>query len=279
MVYVRVWLAWLVLPSCNWVFGLEPTSLPPPDAPPTCPAFGQSLEFSASLADAVNEPCFQYTASQEADLATAACGTGGTYTIREGTLGSKVLADSMIAPILAGDRFDQVALTPEGDQLFVRELQGAVGRFVRYRRLGNAWQQPDMPFAQLSSTDSIGTPSDRTTPSGRRLAVAHNISLIELAENPDGTYRQLRETLYTDLQVTFIFAPNLSRDGLRVTFHGTNNSVQQVLIAERSSLDTTFGPARPIGGLPTGQVMTPFMTEDCGRLYFSSLGRVMYASR
>lgn len=268
----------LLLAGCNAVFGLEPTSLPPPDAPPTCPAYGQSLEFGTGLADAVDEPCFHYTQSGDAGIAAAACGTGGAYTIREGAIDAGVLADAAVVPTITGARFDQVALTPEGDQLFVRQVAGAAGTFVRYRRVGNAWDQADTPFGPLSTNDSIGTPSDRGTTGGRRLAVTHDISLLELAENPDGTYRQVRETLYLDLQVTYAYAPNMSRDGLRVVFHGTNNSVQRAMVAERASLDVTFGPAKPIGGIPV-TVMTPYMTEDCGRLYFSSLGKVLFASR
>ena len=265
--------ALLVLVGCNQVYGLDSTHLPPLDARATCPEFGGDLSFTTDLVQVIDEQCFQYV--QGADRAVAACGSA-IYTIKEGAASAKHLAAAAITP-MPGTNFDMVTLTPEGDQLFVRQ-QSIPIMFFRYHRVGTAWGPPDMPFGTLVvNNDSIGAPSALDGPAGRRILVAHTQTLRELAENPDGTYRLLRDMPYSDLGVMFIASPNLSRDGYRFLFSGGNGDLGGYY-AERASLDAAFGPAKLIGGLPPG-AMTPFMTESCGYLYLSGLGRVFRTSR
>jgi hypothetical protein len=75
---------------------------------------------------------------------------------------------------------------------------------------------------------------------------------------------------------------SLSPDGLRLVASGITigpgSGVAAIVYAARASVNDPFSGAAPLEGTPSaGQ--TPFMTEDCGRLYFSGLGSVFYISQ
>jgi len=78
-------------------------------------------------------------------------------------------------------------------------------------------------------------------------------------------------------------APNLSPDGLRLVFSATvmvsQSSVTGVMYASRDSVTTpfTYGEMVFLQG-PPAEAETPFLTEDCSRVYFSGLESVFYVT-
>lgn len=274
---MRWWTAAIIACGCNQVFGLRETVLPPPDAPPSCPAPGAPLQFASGSVGVVSESCVGYTHSTSANLAVAACVQAGGYIIKEGALDASALVEAGLTPSIAGATFDQVALSRDGAQLYVRQVASAASTFLRYRRTGDRWGSPEAAFAmaQLMTNDSIGVPSDDNG-DGRRLVVGSTISLLELVEDASGMWRFRRESLFADLGVSYVAQPNLSPDALRVVFYGTRTQSGGAMYSERATRDATFGPARAISGIPSS-AQTPFMTDDCGRLYYSTTNAVVYA--
>jgi hypothetical protein len=104
---------------------------------------------------------------------------------------------------------------------------------------------------------------------------AHEVALSDTTLTPIMSYAA------AELGVqTLGSAPNLSPDNLRIVFAGVlvGQTTAQVYYADRATATGRFGVARLIGHAPLG-VTDPFMTGDCGRLYFSTAGAVFYAQQ
>jgi hypothetical protein len=65
---------------------------------------------------------------------------------------------------------------------------------------------------------------------------------------------------------------NLSPDGLSAIFQ----TLAGARYTRRQSLSDPFTIAVDIPGIPAG-AQSPFITSNCGRLYFSALGSIWYA--
>ena len=118
--------------------------------------------------------------------------------------------------------------------------------------------------------------------------------LIEIESSGSG-WVEKRRTPVEMLGVSSVDEPHLSADGLRLVFVSYGGGVvvggggqeadpptmdptspdQPVYYADRASRDEPFGMARPLMTVP-GFVQWPYLTEDCGRIYFSALNTVFY---
>ncbi|HEV7554915.1 MAG TPA: hypothetical protein VGO00_05620 [Kofleriaceae bacterium] len=79
-----------------------------------------------------------------------------------------------------------------------------------------------------------------------------------------------------DLGVEAMTEPSMSADGKRLVFRGTSGGHDDVYLTTRDSLDADFPAAHVLYATPDDQTeLTPFMTPDCGRLYFT-LGSDLY---
>src|SRR5207302_4451118 len=118
----------------------------------------------------------------------------------------------------------------------------------------------------------------RTTPR-RMLALAAGM-MHELVEDSGGAWSDVAVYTYAELgATTFGYELYMTPDGLRFIDSGTvpGGTSEQVLYADRPSLDVPFShvvPVQDVDFLPGA-----FLTEDCGRLYFSSFGSVFYVPR
>ncbi len=75
LVVVRAVLLSLLVCACNQVFGIQPTHLALPDAPPpVCPALGTAPTFTGELVAVWTGGCTMYSPSELHDLALAECG-------------------------------------------------------------------------------------------------------------------------------------------------------------------------------------------------------------
>ena len=119
-------------------------------------------------------------------------------------------------------------------------------------------------------------------------------TLVELSDL-DGHWKPIDKYVTTDFgDITGFDSPSLSPDGTRLLFiasqpyvvQGGNGSgsdggppMQQfqspIMYAERATVQDRFGKAQILDTVPD-LVRWPFMTEDCGRIYFSALNRVFY---
>ncbi len=74
-------------------------------------------------------------------------------------------------------------------------------------------------------------------------------------------------------------APNLSPDGLRLVMPAISltGSLQRVVCSDRPSTDARFRPADELDAVAF--VGDPFVTSDCGRIYFSAVKSVLFVQR
>lgn len=83
-----------------------------------------------------------------------------------------------------------------------------------------------------------------------------------------------------DLDVTSIGSiPNLSPDGLRMVLAAVPpmDNRDHVMYSDRPTVTDRFRPAVRLTGAP--DVIDPFLTEDCARIYFSGFGSVFYVEQ
>lgn len=208
-----------------------------------------------------------YTFDESRSLAVA-------YIPSMGVVEGPVDSDQLALAVLQrdpGDNIDQPAISPEGDELFVRRRVGVTTEYaiLRYARDGSQWTRVEVLAIPIGGQDQFSVPTRRTQ--SRRIVVHRGGAIEEFREYEDiGTSWQLVGT-YTRsmLQVMLFSSPNITPDGLRLVFSATNDTVTRykAMIADRSEVTSSFGPARLMVELP-GDVNDPFMTNDCSRLYF-----------
>jgi hypothetical protein len=285
----------LVTCACNAALGLDETHGRPPadaqffdapaDAPYACPPFGTAPVFSAFFHQIIpTGACGWYTNSPSSNLAVAACSTAGSggplgYGLEQGPIGATSLVPLGLTPSLTASN---AVLSPEGDQLFVSAAVGDNGAIAVYTPTGvDAWAHASDVVTSPNPTLTVSTPT--------RVGVSRRVlyldgTLHELEEGPPGKWTEINAGKHsnTALGVSGIASvPQLSPDGLRMVFRATGvllGAPELVVYADRASLADPFNPAVALDGIPA-DAQTPFLAEDCSRLYFSGLGSVLYVTQ
>jgi hypothetical protein len=287
---MRVWAMCLLVAGCNPFFdisGTEPRPLvdaqyfdAPADAPFACPPTGETPQFSQNLKQIVQN-CQEVSTSTTGRIA-GLCRERSAQ-ISEGPLEGPLVPIAGFEQV-APTHIDLVRYAPEGDELFVRIWQddSVVGRIVVVRQTASGFSiDHDVTLPAGEATDSFirfGTPSGGPK---RRMFIRNGsepgIREIELDET--GASTLVGSYTAADFGVDYFGVPgNITADGLRVVFLGSPPSSQaQPVYADRASLADRFSTARVLSGLPYN--VTPFVTADCGRLYFDGLGYIFWVQR
>lgn len=295
------WAALALLCGCNPVFGIDSTELidappppPPIDAPipfacpedGTAPVFGTSLTMVPEARD-----CVAYTTTPTG-TAAAVCG-GFTAVVMTGAV------DTPLAPVTLDpatmNYIEGVRIAPEGNDVYVAHYDVNWTRVTtRYQAVDGIWKQQGKSFTP-ERADGYSMMSTPTQGAARRAVIqAYDVNfaleLLELEETADEGWVPKRSTPLADLGVTAVFQPSLSPDGLRLVFIDTGyqsptmgdalppsngNTMQPVFYTDRADLASPFRPAKMLETVP-GLVQWPYMTPDCGRIYFSALNTVWY---
>jgi hypothetical protein len=170
-------------------------------------------------------------------------------------------------------------LTPEGDMLLVRQVtNGATSADIAiYKPSAGGWQQtgmlkPPFPFYYYVS---IAAPS--RGPLHRMLIHNAESALRELEFDNDGNTTQVAMYTGDDLGLGAIDrGASLTPDGLRMVSKSAGGG-DRTMYSDRPSLSDRFAMAQSI---PTSPVAPdPYLTQDCGRLYFAVAGSVFYAQQ
>jgi hypothetical protein len=272
--------AWLVaLAGCNGVLGLRETQLA--DAfelpPPKCPELGTVPMFTGQLGAVPARGCTSYTISATTMQAAAACGPSPGPFVYMGPV------DGSLAPVALDrpDAVDEAKLAPEGDVLFTSLIVDSNTRYVldTYVRDTTTWRLvAEFPAApdQIGAFPRLSAPS--RGPDRRMLLYdLNNVTplLIELADS--GTGQWYRRDVYPPPPEVMgvIESLALTEDGLRAIVSTPFGS----FYTDRQSISDRFVRAQPITTVPgTGYngPSFPYLREDCGRLYFSGLGTILY---
>ena len=266
----------LVLASCNRIYDLDDTQLrdaPGPDAAPTCDR--DPLVFRPQVQQAVFQPCTHYSTSDATGRALALCPSQGAFVVAEGPI------DDALVEVAVERKPDHamlsVALAPEGDRAIVQHatLTGVPVFSVHVREAAGWKWSYDLPAADYD--DSVGTPSSR--PGARLMHARPNAGVVdELVEDTPDTWRVLRSYTAQELGTFHLYGVfNLTADGRHVVFSGADTPQNtNVYHAVRTGIDERFGRGVPVAGIPR-TVEDAFMTDDCGRVYFSGLSSIFYA--
>lgn len=271
-----------LLAGCNQVFGLAETVAvdarqfdAPADAAFQCPSPGSQPTFAALLHQAVTKNCVSYTTSTAANLGAAFC--IDLDAIADGPI-DELPERSTFTP---AQRFDMPRLTPEGNEMWVRLRATGSATFSVYTRTGDhqwSWVR-DLAIASQSQDDQLTVPSRSIDGTRRVLRYAFSeFKLYEYADDGTAT-TMIRSYQPSELGVTFMSFPNLTADGLRLVFVGSEvgATTAQTLYADRPSLSDSFSPARVLATAPV--TSDPFLSEDCARLYTNGLGSIFYAQQ
>src|SRR5512140_17236 len=145
---MRVFL--LALCACNRVFGLGDVesrdarlfdSLP--DAQPTCPTTtGVVPRFSPILHQVIDQDCFEYQTSES--FAVAMCRSNLTSAVSQGPIDTPLQPIAEIPPVASGHLWQNVRVSPEGDVLYLDDVNLAAPISAIYHSFTH---QPDKTWA------------------------------------------------------------------------------------------------------------------------------------
>jgi hypothetical protein len=278
--------------ACNRVLGLGSTQLsdaPPivPDARPTCPTSGPPT-FRPTLFRPIVEACRQYTLAVDAGRGVAQCGdpfAGAAFVIGE--------AATDVAPQPAPG-FDlvqvgQVVVAPDGASaiVFGQRIGDTVVAHARYSRAGDGTWSFVRALPIFDSYFQLSTPSRGAAPH----VIADDFgALVELVGDASDNWAAIQMYSLSDLGAqTTMRNVTFTADGLRLLFTDlvavNGNLVPAMLYAQRASIDQRFGVAQPVPDLAAYAAQLEqgadggYMTEDCGRFYFSALESIIYVEQ
>ena len=275
---------WLAA-GCNQAYGLEPTYLVDARAE-GCPPPGTPLAFESAPTTIINDRLLNY---YQFDVGRTAAIAVKSNTVFSGALDAPLDAIAITDANL--DHELRVArLAPEGDQIFVqiRDRTTDVTTVERFDRVGDAWQLAGtLPITLADEFDRISAPTARERGPRRmllltRASVGFAKVIQELVEDDAGNWGPAGEPYASfALGVDGIFDPNLSADGLRIVFSGFGFSGENaVYYVDRASVDERFAAATPVFSLlGNGLALSPFLADDCARMYFYAVPGIHYVRR
>jgi hypothetical protein len=211
----------------------------------------------------------------------AACRGIQNLEVRQGPIEGVLGPSAGIGPTQPMRFVDEPRLTYEGDEVWLRQVSmlGSTvpSVFSVFKAVGEAWEwSADLAVpASPDRSDEISVPT--RLGSGPRRFMFNTPSedtILELVEGtPPTVVHAYRNTAFG---MSYITKPMLSPDGLRLVFGGQRMSdlLVTTMYVDRPSVDATFGMAAPLDDAPAAS--DPFLTEDCGKLYASGLGRIFF---
>ena len=288
----------LALAACNRVFGVEDTTLrdapppPPPDAPFQCPAAGATPiappVFNTGLVRATSQMCANYSQSASARLEVALCQVGSTTSwaqrgFDEPAFQPIQLANPNRTPSMASNTF---RLAADGDELFIDETGGTlpIGVYHRDSATSTSWTwEYDLPRTDAFAVATSGVTRRGSAPRHYLGFFTTDRMLHEYVETAPGTWQDAMQYGPTDLGVggfstVPVFA--FTGDGLRLVFIAKatpQSNGYSTFYTDRDRLDVPLRPGvmMAISSPPT----QPFLTDDCGRLYFDNLGAIYFVQQ
>lgn len=271
-----------VIAGCNAVFDLAKTQPAPPidatyfdapaDAPYACPVAGVPA-FSPYLHQAfVQFDCRDYNASLDG-FAVATC------TFPAQLVGDKLVTIPELADASAPG-YGAPRIAPEGDTLFITRGPEV---HVYMRTPTGAWiQGPSLAIPlTLDYGASIGVPSAGPRRRMMLKPLSSDTAIHEIEFDVAGNVNEVHPYTPSELGAPRDYipvAPSLTPDGSRLVFVADDASAyNSVFYASRVGTSALFGPADRVPAI--GGVNDPFMTADCGHLYFSAVGSVVYVKQ
>ena len=284
------WSALLALCACDRLLGLHANA--PADASDaaffdgpisyTCPPIGTTPSYYTDLRQVVAQQCDRYAASSSG-LALARCvDASGDYVVMTGMIDQMLAAPTGIADpttFLVG------ATIGADDTAVITVITNGTPQMYEYRTYvqlpDQTWARgTDLIPAMPSSVGGFLLVATPTTTTPRHLAYANNngnsLSLHELVEGAGGWAEAPWSPIsFAALGLTDVSTLRLSPDGRRIVLSAQTAAGAGVpLYADRQTIDVPFRALDALDAVPYGS--TPFMSDDCARIYVSGLDRIFY---
>jgi hypothetical protein len=263
----------------------------PADAPYACPPPGRNMSptYSPQFQEVIaTGDCRFYSFSKSANRAAARCTQSieaVTLIVEQGTYQPPTLAQVFPSPVPPNGKSlgISVKLSPEGDELWVIQLDttSLVYTASVYVPTATSWTYDHDVTTIAANASDISAPTAKG--SGRRFLYYIAPIVHEVVEGPPGTWTDVNQYTAASLGVAAIDdVPSMTPDGLRMvfsaSFHAGPSQYAAIAYADRASTSVPFSPATPLVGIP-GAATTPFLADDCGRIYFSGLGAILFVAQ
>jgi len=266
------WVVLLIASGCNQALGLTETQAIDAHPPPMCPRVGGVPTLYGALQQVPIRYCTHYTPSVDRSVALA---SRDVQTLVRGPLDHDVTEVPLVPPPTGNFT---ILPMPEGDRVLVNVASsvGISAASIEYTigTDGAAHAGTQYPLAQ---TVALSRPSGGPN---RRMVYEEPGTLVELGDTGAGFVEVRRyplSELTTDASV-HVNDASLSPDGLRLVFIAANGgtiNTRVVYYTDRATTEDHFGPIHVLETAPSG-VSHPYLTANCGRLYFSALDTVFY---
>ena len=263
----------LVLSACNSTLGLHDTQrrdAPGLDAPFTCPAPSSDPLFSPLLHQYLFEHCTSYSQSL-AGTAAALCGS----TIYFGSIDGDLASTGIMSFPGAGQDFEQMRISSDGDELWVLETNNTVVGHVTqiYQHAGSSWNAASA--VQPTTGDKLLASAPTARAYGPRHFLRFALPFQEYAENSGGGWSMVATHAFDLDGGTPVEPLSLSANGLRLLIGARAATGQfQLYYTDRDRLDTPFRKPDPLATAPYAP--DAYLSEDCAKLFVSGLGYVFY---
>jgi hypothetical protein len=264
----------LALCACNQVFDLHRTHLALPDGAakpdPTCPDSGPP-RLGVTSHVVLSKSCNAYSPAETMDLALTSAGTF----IYTGPIDSDMVS-LLNLPTASSEYLQDARLGPEGDRLIVLRVNSNAFplSYELFRSDAGVWTHDSTLPIAASTTLTIGVPSRFAA--GAHVVVSRTDGFHELVDDGTGTWPERHfydATMLTPDPSAVVSEASLTPDGLRMVFFGwglAGDGVKHVWFAQRLSIDDPFTlPAQPIDVPGQVDAYAPYLTENCGKLYYS----------
>jgi len=274
---------WLVvLCACNQILDLHETSGPGgPDAAYACRT-DRPLRFAATLQQLPSPDCAEYSEAATADAAVATCqGAAGVTEIWTGTRDGALMPLRGITTSFRYQPNYTPRLASDATRLYVRidtvdiNFMPIATRYDEYRNGGTGWTLVGTLGLANQLDDWLSNiardPTDRDRVVLLRANTLQEWSYDGATWTPDHMYAAGAISPPTLRSVMF------AANGLHILVIAVGaDGVPQVLWGKRDSVSEPFGTLAEVPDLPVPDDNTVFMSNDCGRAYFSGLGATFY---
>ncbi len=287
------WLAALAASGCNWFYDIQKSrpldaAIPidaqyfdaPPDAPPACPPPGSAPAFQPGYFQLPVGNCISYVPAPDSGDAVTYCFTGAKSGVSQGPI-DQMVAEAQLTPPPppSGGTYYMPRVSADGTVLFV-ENTGTGNVDIFHRNTDGSWA-----FANQTLVDASYRFISNATRGPVRRAIQTDLDgvnmtyrFFELEEQPSGAWLPIDEHVVGDIGMGYIDTVSLSPDGLHMTFVGIikDGTKTSVYWTQRPDIASDFGQVVELTTVPQGGIQTPYVTEDCSRVYFSALSTVFY---
>jgi hypothetical protein len=277
-----------VLAGCNWVYGSDRVSTlstpnidaqyfdAPIDAPPMCGS--GAPQFKQELNEVIVPSNCQHFSVSDNGMVVAICQPTLFMNLFAGMATDPDGLQLMVNDLPSDGQPTQVRIAPEGDFALIQIYRAFDDDFyhaVRVDPATNIWHDLG-PITAIDPhmTSFLSTPT--RGPDRHLLTWSLDSGFTEyLGDGVDWT-----------AQVPYISpgfgsisnAFGLTPDGLRLVAQaGVNNSAPSARYGVRTDMSQPFMTSTPLP--EPASIQEPYLTEDCGKLYFFGLERVLYVKQ